>query len=157
MSLSFSGIAQFIVGVIIGISLLVGSGAATAYYFFTKLSANPAKPIFAEEVPQESPVAKPASSPNKPPSQTQQAKATPSKPPEQKLAPGTYQAVVTWPEGLSLRDAPSLEANRIGGVAYDQEVIILKKSDDQKWQQVRLADGEQQGWVKAGNVRRVDN
>jgi hypothetical protein len=76
--------------------------------------------------------------------------------PPKELPPGAYKARVTWPEGLSLRDAPNLESNRIGGVAFNQEVFVLKLSDDQRWQQVRLADSEQEGWIKAGNTQKAN-
>ncbi|MEQ9237534.1 SH3 domain-containing protein [Coleofasciculus sp. E2-BRE-01] len=159
--MSLSGIAKFFIGFILGISILLAGGGAVAYYFFTKLSVNPAKPIFAEEQP-----TKPVKSPDsakKPAQSAQKPKPspspspTPSESPEpEELPPGAYEARVTWPEGLSLRDSPSLNANRIGGVAYNKEIIILKESDDQKWQRVRLSGSEQEGWVKAGNVERVE-
>jgi len=158
-AMSLSGIAKFIIGFILGIVILLAGGAAVGYYFFTKLSVNPAKPIFAEEQAKssgKSPDAakKPAASPQKPkPSPS----PTPSESPEpEALPPGAYEARVTWPEGLSLRDSPSLNANRIGGIAYNKEIIILKESDDKKWQRVRLSGSEQEGWVKAGNVERVE-
>ncbi|MEQ9552885.1 MAG: SH3 domain-containing protein [Coleofasciculus sp. G3-WIS-01] len=156
-----SGIAKFFIGLILGITILLAGGGAVAYYFFTKLSANPAKPIFAEEQPAQ-PVKSPDSA-KKPAQSTQKPKPspspspTPSESPEpEELPPGAYEARVTWPEGLSLRDSPSLDANRIGGVAYNQDIIILQESDDKKWQRVRLAEGEQEGWVKAGNVERFE-
>ncbi|MEQ8969595.1 MAG: SH3 domain-containing protein [Coleofasciculus sp. C1-SOL-03] len=158
--MSLSGIIKFLIGFILGIVILLAGGGAVGYYFFTKLSANPAKPIFAEEqqAKSESPdsAKKPAQSSQKPKSSPSPS-PTPSESPEpEELPPGAYEARVTWPEGLSLRDSPSLNANRIGGVAYNKEIIILKESDDKKWQRVRLSGSEQEGWVKAGNVERVE-
>ncbi|MEQ9359232.1 SH3 domain-containing protein [Coleofasciculus chthonoplastes] len=157
-----SGIAKFFIGFILGIAILLAGGGAVAYYFFTKLSVNPAKPIFAEEQQAKSPVKspdaakKPAQSAQKP-KPSPSPSPTPSESPEpEELPPGAYEARVTWPEGLSLRDSPSLSANRIGGIAYNQEIIILKESDDKKWQRVRLSGSEEEGWVKAGNVERVE-
>jgi hypothetical protein len=159
--MSLSGIAKFFIGFILGIAILLAGGGAVGYYFFTKMSVNPAKPIFAEEQP-----TKPVKSPDSAKKPTQSAQKpkpspspspTPSESPEpEELPPGAYEARVTWPEGLSLRDSPSLNANRIGGVAYNKEIIILKESDDKKWQRVRLSGSEQEGWVKAGNVERVE-
>jgi hypothetical protein len=57
---------------------------------------------------------------------------------------------------LILRDASGPDAARIGGVAFKQEVIVLQESDDQKWQKVRVADGDQEGWIKAGNIERIN-
>lgn len=158
--MSLSRIAQFIIGFLIGVSILVGSTMAVAYYFFTKLAVIPPKPIFAEEEPADAADDKQASSQPASKPQTSQSSnkpiaiENPSTTP--KLEPGAYRARVTWPEGLSLRQSPSLNAERIGGVAYNQEIIILKESDDQRWQWVRLINSEQEGWVKAGNVRRVN-
>ncbi|MGB7439522.1 MAG: SH3 domain-containing protein [Coleofasciculaceae cyanobacterium] len=155
--MSLSGIAQFIIGFLLGIFILVGGSAATAYYFFTKLAVVPPKPIFPEEVPKDGSVAKQEGSQQKPDQNQPQPSTTPSQPAQPKLEPGAYKARVTWPEGLSLRDSPSLDANRIGGIAYNREIIIIKDSDDKKWQQIRIPESQQEGWVKAGNVRRVDN
>lgn len=157
--MSFSGLSKFLIGFVFGISLLTASGVAAAYYFYTKLSAYPPKPIFAEEQ-QQPPVAQPVNSPQvseSPKSNQTTPSSTPSKSPaKEELPPGAYKARVTWPEGLSLRDAAGVEASRIGGVAYNQEIIVLQESNDKKWQKVRLAEGTQEGWVKAGNIERVN-
>ena len=153
--MSLSGIAKFFIGFLLGIALLVGAGAAAAYYFWTKLSVEPSKPIFAEERAKASPVspvAKKMSSPTvkspKPP--------TLAKAPSKELPPGAYKARVSWAEGLILRDAPGADANRTGGVAFNQDVFVLKESDDQRWQKIRAADSELEGWIKAGNTQRVN-
>jgi tetrahydromethanopterin S-methyltransferase subunit F len=157
--MSLSGIAKFLIGFLIGIFLLAGSGVAAAFYFWTKLSATPPKPIFAEEQPKKLPVLKKVSSPtasNSPVAKKPIPLPSPSESPTKELPSGAYKARVIWSEGLSLRDAPGPEANRVGGVAFNQEVIVLKASDDQKWQQIRLADGEQEGWIKAGNIEKIN-
>lgn len=153
--MSLSGIIQFLIGFILGVTLLAGSGAAAGYYFLTKLSTPPARPTFAEEKPPE-PVAKAQSSAAKSEA-TPKPQADPSpSPTEAELPPGSYAARVTWAEGLSLRDGPTADAARIGGVAYNQEIIVLKESDDKRWQQVRLGEEGQEGWVKGGNIERLD-
>jgi len=155
--MSLSSVAQFIIGFLLGISLLVGAGVAAGYYFFTKLSTTPEKPIFPEEKPKPSPTAKTASSPKASPSPSDtKPQPTPSTSPKKELEPGAYKATVTWPEGLSLRDEPSGNANRIGGIGYNQEIIIIKDSDDKQWQKVRLPDTDQEGWVRAGNVEKIN-
>lgn len=156
--MSLSGIAKFIIGFFAGIFILAVSGVAAAYYFWTQLSITPAKPIFAEEQPKKAPPAKQASNvqASKPKPKSQPA-STPSQPPAQQLPPGAYKARVTWSEGLSMRDAPNTNSQRVGGVMFNQEVIVLKQSDDQKWQQVRLANGDQVGWIKSGNTEKVNN
>jgi hypothetical protein len=150
--MSLSGIAKFFIGFLLGIALLLGAGAATAFYFWTKLSAEPSKPIFAEERAKASPVAKKTSSPTvRSPKQPTPAKAS-----SKELPPGAYKARVSWAEGLILRDAPGADANRTGGVSFNQDVFVLKESDDQRWQKIRAADGELEGWIKAGNTQRVN-
>ncbi|MBF2097023.1 MAG: SH3 domain-containing protein [Gloeomargaritaceae cyanobacterium C42_A2020_066] len=52
--------------------------------------------------------------------------------------------------GLILRDAPN--GNRIGGLEYRQEVLILETSPDGNWEKVRSVEGSLEGWVKAGNT-----
>lgn len=153
--MSLSGIFQVLIGFVFGIALLAASGAAAAFYFWTKLSVVPTKPVFPEERVKPSPVAKKASFAIASNSKSK-SPPIPKKLPPKELPPGAYKARVTWPEGLSLRDEPNLESNRLGGVAFNQEVFVLKQSDDQRWQQVRLADGDQEGWIKAGNTEKAN-
>jgi uncharacterized protein YgiM (DUF1202 family) len=155
--MSLSGIFKFILGFFVGIIFLVIFGVGAAYYFWTRLSIAPAKPIFAEEQQKKSPTVKKASlTQASQPKPSNQPASTPSASPEQKLPPGAYKARVTWPEGLSLRDAPTLNSARIGGVAANQAVFVLKRSDDGKWQQVRVVEGNQEGWIKAGNTAKSE-
>ncbi len=53
-----------------------------------------------------------------------------------------------------MRSQPDLEAERIGSLDYNQRIAVLEQSQDQKWQHVRLADSDLEGWVKAGNIER---
>jgi hypothetical protein len=34
--------------------------------------------------------------------------------------------------------------------------VVLEESSDKNWQKVRLEDGQQEGWVKAGNTKRTE-
>ncbi|NES85097.1 MAG: SH3 domain-containing protein [Moorea sp. SIO2B7] len=159
-----SGFIQFILGFIIGVLLLAGGTATAAYYFFTKMAAPPARPVFSEEKPKPKNVAQTKTSPvpaktgtkeNKP---QKPKKETPKPSPKKKeqLPAGAYRARVTWSQGLSLRAEPTIKAERVGGVGYNSELIILKYSSDRKWQKVRVPNTGQQAWIKAGNVRKVD-
>jgi hypothetical protein len=152
--MSLSGIAKFFIGFLLGIALLVGSSAAAVYYFWTKLSVVPERPTFSEEKPQPSPGAKKATRPNSTSAISKQA--TPVKASPKELPAGAYKARISWSEGLILRDAAGADAARIGGVAFNQEVFVLQESADQRWQKVRIADGELEGWIKAGNAERVN-
>jgi hypothetical protein len=80
--------------------------------------------------------------------------ATPTPSPEQAVPKGAYKGKVTWSSGLSLRSEPNSSAGRVGGVDYNSELIILETSKDGLWQKVRVANGTQEGWIKAGNVKR---
>ena len=152
--MSLSGIAQFLIGFTIGVALLVGGGVGAGYYFWTKLSTVPSRPTFSEEKPKPSPTAKKEGSTTA--SNSQSKPSTPIKLPTKELPPGAYKARINWAEGLILRDASGADAARIGGVAFKQEVFVLQESDDQKWQKVRVADGDQEGWIKAGNIERIN-
>ncbi|MBE9115089.1 SH3 domain-containing protein [Lusitaniella coriacea LEGE 07157] len=159
--MNFSRIIQLLLGIIIGVLSLAGTAGGVGYYLFTRLAETPPKPVFSEEVPKEQPVADKASpatpSPTPATAESPKPQPSPEEKKEEKLEPGAYKARVTWPEGLSLRDEPSTGAGRIGGIAFNGELIILKTSDDGKWQQVRIPDSDQVGWVKAGNVEKMDS
>jgi hypothetical protein len=150
------GFFKFIIGFIIGIFVLATCGAAAGYYFWTRLSVTPAKPIFAEEQPKKASATKTVTSTKTSNTIANKPSLTPSKPVAKPLPPDAYKARVTWQEGLSLRDAPNFESNRIGGVGFNQEVFVLKQSEDGKWQQVRLPESEQEGWIKVGNTEKVN-
>ena len=154
--MSLSGLAKFVIGFIIGVFLLVGAGAATGYYFLTKLTTPPPRPVFPEEQPKPKTTAKAKNSTTKKLTSTSLVKPS-STPSPTKLEPGAYKARVSWRDGLSLRAEPSIDANKVGGISYNQRVIVLKESDDKNWQQVRVEDGSQEGWVKAGNIERIDS
>ena len=148
----WSSLAKLLLGFTLAIALLIGGGVAAALYFMNKVSTPPPKPLFANE--------KPEIKPQRPPSSTTplpSATPTPSETPSPKLLdPGAYKARVTWPQGLSLRSEPNFDAQRIGSLDYNQQIVVLEESADKNWQRVRLEDSEQEGWVKAGNTERVE-
>lgn len=152
--MTLAGVAKFVIGVGLAIALMLGGSVLVGLYFMYKVTSHPPKPVFDnEEVTQTAAKAK------NPPKKTAQPQPTPtpSKPsetPEAKLAPGTYKARVNWSQGLSLRAEPSADAARIGGLDYNQQIVVLEESADKSWQKVRLADGELEGWIKAGNLER---
>ncbi|MEH1766990.1 SH3 domain-containing protein [Nostoc sp.] len=165
-----SGLTKFILGFILAIAVLIGSGVAVALYFMRSTSIAPAKPIFSNDSPSlkaqapkateprgGKPTLKPEtqaqSSPSPTPTPTESPKATPSPKP---LPAGAYRGRVSWAEGLSLRSQPSQEAEKIGGVRFNQKIIILEENDDKSWQKIRLEGSEQEGWVKAGNTEKID-
>lgn len=148
MSISWSSVTKFLLGSFLGVAILIGSGVVVAYFLLAKLAEPPPKPYFANDKP-----ATAVSSPEaKPPAATASKPSTTASP----LEPGAYKARVVYSGGLSLRDSPSLDATRIGGVDYDQRIVILEESPDKNWQRVRLEAGDTEGWIKAGNVERLN-
>ena len=156
----WSSLAKLLIGFILAIALLMFGGVATALYFITKGSTPPPKPVFANDkpavkaqLPNSSTIAKRTTVSAAKPSSTATPSVTPSSKP---LEPGAYQARVTWSEGLSLRSEPNQDGERIGSLGYNQPIVVLAESPDKKWQRVRLEDSEQEGWIKAGNIERIE-
>lgn len=151
-----AGLVKLVLGFIIAIALIISGGVALALIFINRASSPPPKPIFANDI---GAVKKAANTTAKPKTPTVAAsKPTPVKtikPSPSPLASGTYSARVTWSQGLSLRTEPNLESERVGGLDYNQQIVVLEQSQDQKWQRVRLADGDLEGWIKVGNTERV--
>jgi hypothetical protein len=159
-----SSIFQFLLGFILGIVLIAGTTAVVGFYYISRMSVAPPKPVFAEEksAPKSETKAetKTKTEQDNPPEPTQataepETIPEPEEKPEEELPTNAYKARVTWPQGLSLRESPDSNGARIGGVEHNAEIIILEESQDKKWQRVRLPWSEQEGWVKAGNVERV--
>ncbi|HHP7232347.1 MAG TPA: SH3 domain-containing protein [Xenococcaceae cyanobacterium] len=156
-----SNLAQFILGFVLGVSLIAGAAIGAGYYYFTKMSSKvPQKPIYEAE--------KVATTITEPETVTDTIAATSELAPETnsdvpaepetaavELPENAYYARVTWPQGLSLRAEPSINSARIGGIGYDAEIIILEQSADRQWQRVQIPWNQQEGWVKAGNTERV--
>ncbi len=156
-----SGLFQFLLGFFLGIFLLVGGTASLAYVVFARMSVDPEKPTFSEEKPPETTAkadSQPVSNQESKTESVEEVAATKKVFEEEteELPDGAYRAKVTWSTGLSLRAQPASDADRIGGVGYDAELIILKTSADGDWQQVRLPGSQREGWVKAGNVKKVE-
>jgi Bacterial SH3 domain len=160
----FSNVLKFILGFLLAIAILIGSGVATALYFMNRTAIPPAKPVFSNDNPSQR--TQPAKATEKVAKTTESSSATPSPTPSESpkveesakpLPPGAYQGKVTWSQGLSLRAEPKQDAQRVGGVGFNQKVVILEESDDKLWQKIRQEDTNQEGWVKAGNTQKVND
>ncbi|MGI0481082.1 SH3 domain-containing protein [Geminocystis sp. CENA526] len=155
--MSLSSFFQFIVGFFLGIILFGAGIAGGAYFFLTNVAVNPSKHLFAEEksTPEKKETPTPAVVEKKEePPKVEEVKK--EEPPAEKLPDGAYKARVTWSTGLSLRSEPSASAERVGGVGFNTEIIILTTSNDRQWQKVRIPNSQQEGWVKAGNVEKIN-
>ncbi len=146
-------ILQLLIGITLGLALMVGGSLAAGYYLFTKLSVTPEKPTFAEEKPKQPVIKSSPAATNAPKVSPSPASSPPIPSPE--AEPGLYKGVINWSEGLILRDAPGNSTNRIGGVGYNQQVVVLEESPDQNWQKIRIIATGKVGWVKAGNMDKV--
>ncbi|BAQ60014.1 hypothetical protein GM3708_420 [Geminocystis sp. NIES-3708] len=151
--MSPSSLFQFIIGFFLGVILFGAGIAGGAYFFLTNVSVTPSKHTFAEEKPSSNQSKKEVSTPENSPSKTEVEKP---KPETEDLPTGAYKARVTWSTGLSLRSEANTDAERIGGVDYNAELIILSTSNDNQWQKVRIPSSGQEGWVKSGNVEKIN-
>jgi len=159
--MSLSGFAQFILGFFLGIFILTGTGAAAAYFFLNRMADTPPEPVYSDEKSPE-PQPNEQSTSSNPENQSVTNTSTPPVEPEpeeektiaERFGEQAYEARVTWPNGLSLRSNPSLEASRVGGVYYDDRLVILETQGD--WQRVYVPESGQQAWVKAGNVEKIN-
>ena len=164
-----SATVQFILGFVLGISLIAGISGAALFAYYKKMSVLPKRPVypeptanleseadtaetFADIEPIES-IATDEDELEKSSVVTNQTEEPEEVEPE--LPANAYRAVVTWPQGLSLRAEPSINAGRIGGIDANASIIILENSADGEWQRVRLPWSNQEGWVKAGNTERT--
>lgn len=164
-----SATVQFILGFILGISLIAGISGAVVFAYYKKMSVSPKKPIFPQvQLPRASEPKNSETATDIEPlesnilkderEQLEAATEADSEDPEQsesELPPNAYRAVVTWPQGLSLRAEPSINAGKIGGIEHNATIIILEDSTDGQWQRVRLPWSGQEGWVKGGNTERT--
>jgi uncharacterized protein YgiM (DUF1202 family) len=127
---------QALLGFVLGIALLAGTGVAVAYWFFSQYLEAPPKPTFADG------------------SEGTEQQRLPQAI-RQQLQQGAYRARVVPSAGLNLRGAPSESVPRIGGVKQGQELIVLGSSADGGWQKVYVPQTEQRAWVTAGNLKRT--
>jgi Bacterial SH3 domain len=149
---------QLLIGILTGLVGLAAIFGGVGYYFFiTQMSTHPPKPIFAEERGGVKPIAvKPKPKPKPPvaaiPSPAPAAKDPLNPNAPEKLPPGSYDAKVVWKDGLSLKKDPELGAAKVGGVAFNAKVAIVKTSDDKQWVLIQSETDNLQGWVRAGNI-----
>lgn len=148
--MSIYGIFKFIVGVVLAMLILAGASVAAALYFAARLAELPERPTF----PNDETVAQT----NTPVTTPTAASPTPTAEPEPEvLDDGRYRAIVIQPIGLILRDTASLDANRIGGIGYEETVIVLEETEDQLWQKIQVEeDPDRIGWVKGGNTEPLE-
>lgn len=136
LPMKWSRLFQVLLGSSLGLVIVVAALGGIGYLLTKQWSRLPPRPVFENERPT-SPTA---------PSATSQS-ASP--------ATSSYKATVNFPEGLIVRDAPDPAASEISGVDFQQIVVVLAESADKQWQKIRSESGEVEGWVRSGNVERL--
>jgi len=160
-----SATVQFILGFALGISLIAGISGTMIFAYYKRMSVLPKKPEFSEaKVATEETTPDPTKTDIEPLESAIEPELEPepeavdeieAPPPESELPPNAYRASVTWPEGLSLRAEPDIDAERVGGIETKATIFILENSADGKWQRVQLPWNGQEGWVKGGNTKKL--
>lgn len=164
----FVGLSKLVLGIATALLILSLAGVATARYFMARLSVLPPKPVFDNELPAPNPepqsapqaIASPtaAVAPDAPAAPATQPEASEPQPEAQaELEPGAYKAIVVQPIGLVLREGPGTNYGQIGGIDYNQAIVVLEKNPDQAWIRIRVVATGQEGWVKAGNTKPVND
>ncbi|MEM8805567.1 MAG: SH3 domain-containing protein [Cyanobacteria bacterium P01_G01_bin.38] len=129
--------------------ILALAGAATGRYFLTRLSELPERPLFDNDAPAQPEQAAPAAPSASAPQPAAQPAAQPAS-----QDPGLYKVVVTYPQGLLVRDGPGFDYATLDGVEYDEELTVLEEKD--VWYRIRTASGKE-GWVKGkNNTEKID-
>ncbi len=150
--MKWSGLLKAFSGFLVAIALLIGGGFLAAQYLITQFTVPPPKPMFANDKPASTAQPAAIAPPPKPP----QSKPTPSAAPAPKPSEGSYQAVITLSEGLNVRSNPNANADRVGGVDFDEEITVLEESSDKEWQRVRGKISGIEGWIKSGYAERIN-
>jgi uncharacterized protein YgiM (DUF1202 family) len=137
---------QIALGVLLGSLFMVGTISTLGYLLWSRFTISPARPTFAEENKPRitpTPIAKSSSEPSPTPVPTKTAEDLPK---------GSYKATVIRPNGVSLRSGPSRKNDRLGGVGYNENVVVLEKSQDGEWSKIRSSASGAEGWVRSGNL-----
>ena len=153
--MSWADLVKVLSGVFLAIALMVGGCFFAAQYVIAQFTAPPPRPTFpndgaparAKAQPKPS-IAPTAAQPLPKPS------ISPKPSPKHGETVG-YHARITLSQGLNLRESPSRDAARIGGVAGNGRITVLEESPDREWQRVKLEGSGLEGWVKAGYTERV--
>ncbi|RZM75587.1 SH3 domain-containing protein [Leptolyngbya iicbica] len=151
MKAFFLGITKLTLGIFLAFILMSLAGVATARYFMAKLSVLPPKPVYENDVALQVNAAN--AQPETPPAPVE---TPPAPAPAETLPPDSYLAVVVQPIGLVMRSGPGAENQQLGGIDYQDQVIVLETDEAGNWLKVRVQSTGQEGWVKAGNTEAIN-
>lgn len=154
-----SNVVRALSGFLLAIGLIVGGGYLTTQFVIAKFTELPPRPSFPNDKPSSNPAkptAKPAASQPKA-SPVVAVSPSPTPTPSATASPKADGNLVriTLSSGLNMREDPSVESGRIGGVDYNETVTVLETSSDQEWQKVRLEKSGLEGWIKSGYTEPV--
>lgn len=154
--MKWSSFVKFLVGLLLA-GMILAAIALYVFRYLGQITALPPRPTFSNDPPsasQKQTIApKPAPKPATKPSPTPSPKPASSPSPSPKTR--GYVARIVLAEGLNLREGPSTDATRIGGVAYNERVVVLEESSDGEWQRIQLEGSGLEGWIKSGFSERV--
>jgi Bacterial SH3 domain len=136
-------------GLMIALLILGVGGYFGAQYLLAQLTALPPRPTFPNDNPQYAKKGKKGSAQS-----DLKIDATKPAEPSKPLPAGAFEGRVTQEIGLILRDGPELSSGQIGGVDYNERLVVLETSADKAWQKVRNASGKE-GWVRGGNIEKT--
>ena len=159
------GLSKFVLGIILAMLVMSIAGMAMAQYFMTRMVEPPERPTYENDLPESgrpsSADAAPERDENGAPVAVTAEEAEEDEPeaapePEEEddddaLPEGEYRATVNQPVGLILRDGPGTDYAQIGGLDYQESMVVFAEEDG--WLNVELSNGRT-GWIKDGNVDR---
>jgi hypothetical protein len=156
--MTWSGLFKILSGFLVAIGLLVGAGYMGIQYLITQFTAPPPRPSFPNDKPSPRPSAKNSSTPSVKPTVGQTPSPSPSASAQAASAQAAlnYRAKITLEKGLNVRENPNLDSNRVGGVDYNDEVIVLEETVDKEWQRIRSEATGIEGWIKSGYIQPID-
>lgn len=160
------GLSKFVLGIILAMLIMSIAGLSMARFFMTRMVELPERPTYENDLPEADRPNPAASAPERDEDGAPKAVIAEAEPdePEAEVEPepepeedddalpdGEYRASVSQPVGLILRDGPGTDYAQIGGLDYQQGMIVF--AEDSGWLNVELNNG-QTGWIKDGNVSR---
>ncbi|MBL1177725.1 SH3 domain-containing protein [Pantanalinema sp. GBBB05] len=155
-----SNIVRALSGFLLAIALIVGGGYLTTQFVIAKFTELPPRPTFPNDKPSPNPATSAAAKTVTNQPKTSPAVAvSPSPTPTPSTTPSPKSdgnvARIALGEGLNVRENPSVEAGRVGGVDYNEVVVVLETSPDQEWQKIRVEKSGLEGWIKSGYTEPV--
>ncbi len=151
-AMGWADLAKVMSGVVLAIALIAGGSFYAVQTLISQFTTPPPKPLFPNDKPASKVKTVSTTKANPVPAASPKPSAKPS---PQKEAEG-YKAKIVLSTGLNLRQEPSRDSERIGGVDYNEEVTVLEESSDGEWEKVRLEESGVEGWIKSGYTDRIN-